>query len=311
MEEFNGYSVPSRILDELRRTNKERSLKVIVARIRRVFRILNEGDGRDGDAYDPDLLDDADFVTETLVNEVESINSLEALYRVVMMIVRMEFTDGSEFDKVLIEEFADHYKEIREKHRIIVDFARLNKKETDNWMKFDDVLKLRERYISGDKKDTISTNRGAFNYFLLALYTEIPPLRGSEYINMKFGDKDDEVDDETNIFDIENRTLVIRNHKTVKTHGIKVIRYKSDILHEAVLNWRSVNDSDRVVPLSSATLKSRFYRIFKPKMISTNMLRKIYTEHTKSFPIDEQRKIAKIMGHTMRTHKARYEKYFR
>jgi hypothetical protein len=100
-------------------------------------------------------------------------------------------------------------------------------KELDNFISWESVMKIRKAY---DRlcRDDFSSPLMAYNCLLrrlcLWLYTEIPPLRGSEYANTQIlGDGETLPNDNTQLNYISGDKLYIYDHKTFHAYGPKII----------------------------------------------------------------------------------------
>ena len=315
-----SFELPPTLVVKLRENNNERSMKTVVNRIKRLFKVLGSS------TYDPSLLTDPVSVGELLRDKIALSSSLEAVVRALKLVVNHEFADN----KKLLKTYKRMHIKVLDEYSDKTDYAPASEADEAKYLPWAQILEIRERWKVYAHDPSAKPKEAFFNrlkYFLCTLYTEIPPLRGQEYCDMFFTKElagmSDELAQElaeskaTNYWDLESQRLVIGQHKTVGSHGGKVIKWRSAELTKALSLWREVNHTDRVVvgykndkKMQVAGLAGHLRSIFAPKDISTSTLRKIYISEvasTKSMAI--QRDIARKMGHKLTTAKARYARY--
>jgi hypothetical protein len=204
---------------------------------------------------------------------------------------------------------------------------KMNSKEEQNWMDFNEVVSLRDNLLKRLKREGISlttkdiskTNFDLLQqYLVLSLYTMLPPRR-NEYATMKIINKKQytELDKE----DLKKNNYLVNLSKVNKlfSYGGDAVKSKIEGVHttvnvpkdlNSVLNlWLHFNESENLLVtqqgglgLTKNQLTLLLNRIFKPKMVSTSMLRKIYL--TNMFGDEGQRnskkeKIAEQMNNSV------------
>ena len=206
---------------------------------------------------------------------------------------------------------------------------KMNKKEEKNWMDFEEVVSLRNKIFKrlkqeGVKLSSKDISKSNFDllqqYVVLSLYSLIPPRR-NEYATMKIINKKDylELDKE----DLKKNNYLVNLSKINKmfSYGSDKVKSKIEGGHNTitvpkelntVLNlWMHFNKSDDLLVtqqggmgMTKNQLTLLLNKIFKPKMISTSMLRKIYLTHTFGDEADrnaKKEKIAEDMNHSKKT----------
>ena len=177
----------------------------------------------------------------------------------------------------------------------------MNSKEQKNWLNFDEVISLRDNILKKLKKEKISMSstdisKSNFDllqqYLVLSLYTMQAPRR-NEYATMKIINKKEYLDLDKE--DLKKNNYLVTTSKTNKlfSYGSDKVKRKieggSNTINiskelNSVLNlWLHFNKSDNLlvtqqggIGMTKNQLTLLLNRIFKPKMISTSMLRKIY-----------------------------------
>jgi integrase len=204
---------------------------------------------------------------------------------------------------------------------------KMNSKEEKNWMNFDEVISLRDNLSKKLKKEGIkmtSTDISKSNfdllqqYLVLSLYTMQAPRR-NEYATMKIINKKEYLDLDKE--DLKKNNYLVNLSKTNKLFSYGSDKVKSKIeggsntvnitkeLNTVLNLWLHFNKSDNLLVtqqggmgMTKNQLTLLLNRIFKPKMISTSMLRKIYL--TNMFGDEAERnskkqKIAEEMNHSI------------
>jgi hypothetical protein len=178
---------------------------------------------------------------------------------------------------------------------------KMNSKEEENWMDFNEVVSLRDNLLKRLKREGISLttkdiSKSNFDllqqYLVLSLYTMLPPRR-NEYATMKVINKKQYT--ELDNTELKNNNYLVNLSKVNKlfSYGSESVKSKIEGVHttvnvpkdlNTVLNlWLHFNQSENLLVtqqgglgLTKNQLTLLLNRIFKPKMVSTSMLRKIY-----------------------------------
>lgn len=204
---------------------------------------------------------------------------------------------------------------------------KMNSKEQKNWLNFDEVISLRDNILKKLKKEgikmtTTDISKSNFDllqqYLVLSLYTMQAPRR-NEYATMKIINKKEYLDLDKE--DLKKNNYLVNLSKTNKLFSYGSDKVKSKIeggsntinlpkdLNSVLNLWLHFNNSDNLlvtqqggIGMTKNQLTLLLNRIFKPKMVSTSMLRKIYL--TNMFGDESERnskkqKIAEEMNHSM------------
>ena len=200
--------------------------------------------------------------------------------------------------------------------------------EKKHKLEWNEIIAKREEYRKRFIKPKTRTMDVAKAYRILTLMTEVAPLKGSEYIDMRIKKltKREEQDigrichtSGMNVLCIRTSTMYVCDHGTVERYGIKIIPFGPKVLKAVrqtmrVLNPGSItkiNSSDMnlvlpvnlklTTPMTSSVFTNFMYRVFDPFRISTNAIRKAYTvQFLHKNPSHEDRLfVAAVMGNSL------------
>ena len=145
---------------------------------------------------------------------------------------------------------------------------------------------------------------------LLALYVLIPPRRTLDYFEMYVDDADD--NRQKNYYDRETNELVFNNYKTAKYGGqdrLKVPDGLKSVL-ERHIEFYDIKKGEKLLrmnmgkPPTSRTWIGNNLNVLFGKKISVSMLRNIYLTGKYGDRLDEMKKDAEMMAHTLRGQKS-------
>lgn len=184
-------------------------------------------------------------------------------------------------------------------------------KQEENWMSWDDVIKLykelEEEATPLFKKDKLNAQhmKTLQNYVILSMYVLIPPRRIADYTNFKTKDINKKED---NYYDNETHELIFNCYKTALHYGMQKVecpKSLQDVFHK----WFPISQkySDYLLfnsygsHLAQPQLTKLINNIFGKK-ISASMLRHIYVSDVvlKNIPkMDDLKQVASDMGHSI------------
>jgi len=194
-----------------------------------------------------------------------------------------------------------------------------SEKDEKNWItkaEIDERLKELEKQIS--TMDMNNLNRFDKDiiqqHLVVSLYIgeHIPPMR-NDYAGMRISNEDLETD---NYINMETKQIILNQYKTDKTYGRKTINIPPYI-HGLMKRWLKYNESGYLLvniqafdAMTKNGLTKYIYKIFKPRNVSTTILRKVYL--STKYPVIYDRKDMKddayIMGHSIDTQQGVYTK---
>lgn len=185
-----------------------------------------------------------------------------------------------------------------------------------NWQEWNDIenkyneLKNKVDEFKDEENITKSQYNTLLKFIVLSLYTLQPPRR-NEYLNMKIVKKyDKDLPSNTNYLSYDDSEFVFNKYKTAKTEGqvkipiskelmdnikifIKLRKLKSDSEEPLIANY------DGEAFTAKNTITMILNSIFKPKKISSSLIRHIYLSHKYGHKTEEQKRDAKEMGHSV------------
>ncbi len=139
-----------------------------------------------------------------------------------------------------------------------------------------------------------------------AFYTMLPPLRQQDLIGLKvFETLAAAKQYKGNVLVLKPARLLIREHKTERSHGEKSIPIPAKLSKE-VRRYMKAEDTDVLFPLSTSGFTRRMQRLFG---CSTSTFRKAYvTKVAPTLTASERARVAEIMGHRISTSMVSYNK---
>lgn len=149
-----------------------------------------------------------------------------------------------------------------------------------------------------------SSRKAYLMWWVSYIQTSIPVLRSKELYSTRIG-----VQETGNYYDPENNKLVIRNHKTQRSYKTKEIQCPPEWV-EGVAGLESMWLVPQVRNKDKHMSTGAFTRFLQRALgVACVNLRKIYTaEVLGEMPLVERQKVAKIMGHSLRTNCGIYGK---
>jgi len=283
----------------------ENSLNVYLSNIRKVFK---EAFKNDSDMKHLNQFAKVKKYLDTLTPATRK-NVMTAL----MVLLKASDTKKGTLNKYqkyfegLITDFENNY-----------DNQTKSEKENKNWITQEQLdKKIEELESKIDKFDmtklTKSQEDTIQQHLILLLYTEIPPIR-NDYAQMKvYYNK--EVKGE-NYIHLKKKLIFLSKYKTSKTYGEKQIEIPAKVV-KIVRRWVDITGNEYLLinirdrnPMTNNGLTKYLNKIFKPKKVSTTLLRKLYL--SEKYPVIHNRKDMKkdayIMGHSLETQQGIYRK---
>jgi hypothetical protein len=204
------------------------------------------------------------------------------------------------------------------------------KKQSDNWIDWNIIINMKDRLLEecdlfnvDAKKISPEHYNKILNCVIMSVYTEIPPRRNSDFLNMYVvnGYKDT-MDTNKNYYDVINNKFIFNNYKTQKKYGqqiidisnidkLKIILYrymrvhplnpaknKKDFITDMPKNteFKFLVNSDGSMLDSVNSITRVLNKIFN-KRLGTSMMRHIYL--SSKYDVDEMKQDAEMMGHSL------------
>jgi hypothetical protein len=208
-----------------------------------------------------------------------------------------------------------------------VDINEKTEKQAENWITWEEVQGvkaiLRDLALKLSTTKLLTANQFdvLLAYVVLCLYTEIPPRRNQDYMDM-YVVNDLKSDESKNYLDLSNKKFIFNHYKTAKKYGQQIINIESPVLMEAIalyLRHHPLNPAPTLKKIpknlefkflvysdgSGLTAVNSITRIlnkcFGGKHIGSSMLRHIYL--SSKYDIEEMKKDAEALGHSLEQQK--------
>jgi len=212
------------------------------------------------------------------------------------------------------ERMSDASKEARS-----ADTTEKTKTQKMNWVEWDDIIKKRAEMeknlpTSKTKLLTVESYNNLLSYVILSLYTMIPPRRNLDYQNLFVVKKwDDKMDKSKNYYDLATDKLIFNKYKTSKAHGQQEIDISNneELLKALTIFIHFHPDKKKPeyrllvsingAPLTSINSITRILNKVFEKNVGSTMIRHVYLSDKYKLDMDEMKKDADAMGHTLST----------
>ncbi len=189
-----------------------------------------------------------------------------------------------------------------------------------NWLEKDDMMKLiegvEEKGIKASRKRKNITTKDyddIVNYFIVSLYTKLPPRRNKDYSIMKINS------DEGNTYMTDTNEFIFRDYKTSNTYGEQKISLNNypemNKVMKVYMNKRVENDDGFLITRHNGSnfrqindMTRRLNKIFGGKKISSTALRNMYVKDKYKDVNKQMKEDAEIMGHSIGQQQTSYMK---
>lgn len=196
-----------------------------------------------------------------------------------------------------------------------------SKKQEENWIEWDKILEKRAELEEEVKKLKNHLNEREYKilqmWFVLSLYTYLPPRRNLEYANMNVVKKwNSKLPTDKNYYDHTAKEFIFNVYKTKKVYGIDRISIADNtalvnvmndyIFFHPVLKGKIKIDTNE--PLLTGFTGKAFSapnsitRILNGALegrVGSSMLRHIFLSHKYGDLLEEQKDVAVAMGHSV------------
>jgi integrase len=195
-------------------------------------------------------------------------------------------------------------------------------KQDANWVEWEEVQKIKSALatevskVATGKHITPSGYDTLLRFVVLSLYTDIAPRRNQDYMDMYVVKKwDKELPKDKNYLDLASGRFIFNKYKTAKTYGEQIeeipntedkplLRAIQLLLKYHPLNKPKVKEYKFLVahdgsPLNSVNAITRMLNKVFGKKVGSSMLRHIYLTGKYGNQLDEMKKDAEAMGHSV------------
>jgi hypothetical protein len=239
--------------------------------------------------------------------------------------------ESSKIKKVVKDKYRDYQKKLAVFNDGVYRENEKSSKEEINWITREEIQEVIDTTLLRARDPKQGSNRQQVDYFqqylVLNLYFQLPPIR-NDYANVKIIDREVKdtplcgIDTEFNYVNFFDNTLYLCVYKTAKFYGTQKIPIP-DSLMSIIKEYQSLKkeklnytgpfmliNTTNLTKMNGNTLTKYLNKIFKPKKVSTTILRKVYL--SEKYPIShslrEMELDAKCMGHDILTARKIYTK---
>ena len=199
-------------------------------------------------------------------------------------------------------------------------------KQKENWISWEEIEKRKGELLEAvkvfsSKKSIDSTQYDTLlQYFILALYTDVPPRRNQDYLDMYIVKKwNDSMPKDKNYLDIAGKQLVYEKYKTAKKYSTQKQDIPDSLMEALQLFfkfhplWKGVakRKTDPVkllvgadgTPLIAVNAITRILNKIFSKKVGSSMLRHIFLTDKYKDTMEEMKKDSEAMGHSTQVQK--------
>ena len=200
-------------------------------------------------------------------------------------------------------------------------------KQTDNWISWDEIKEIKSNlhekveHLLKRKQTTNTERKDIADYFILSLYTDLPPRRNQDYqlcYIVKSYHKD--LPSDKNYLAIDDDNFIFNAYKTSKKYGQQQVSFKdNDSFKEALkiclkhhplkparygkTTMYPLLTKPDGSPLTSSNAITRILNGIFKKKVGSSMLRHIYLTNKYGDKLDEMKEDSKAMGHSIQQQK--------
>ena len=238
------------------------------------------------------------YITEQ-EKAMNHMQSIKFNIRKTILSALVSFTTGAVQTKYRNQMMEDSQKYTALQHQHIK-----TEEQKENWMSWKEIeehlakLKNQYYYVFKEEKPTREEIMNLQSYIILACYVLMPPRRAMDYCKMKVRNYDKTKD---NFY--EGGKFVFSQYKTVKFMGLQIQKVPR-ALDLLLKKWIAFHDMDYLFAnsddkeIAGSGMTKILNNIFKPKLISVNMLRHIYITEKSAPLIDKLKETADAMAHS-------------
>lgn len=231
-------------------------------------------------------------------------------------------------DKATYKKVYNHYTEKLDgkvKEMETIDKNKKNDKQEKNWISWEDVLNIKndlEEKLNDLKKNiTAKQYENILKYFVLSLYTDIPPRRNKDYQDMVIVKKcNDSLSKDKNYFCLDDKKLIFNVYKTSKSNGTQeedisenepLLKAFNLYFKYHPLNKGRFGKNKQIPllvkqsgePLNNINSMTRLLNKIFGKKVGASMLRHIYLSNKYGDVLEDMKEDAEDMGHSLSTQK--------
>lgn len=244
-------------------------------------------------------------------------NTKRAMYASIVSVLSL-MKDKSGFKKPFLF-YSDKIKRKEEPETTI----KTERQQKQNWLSWAEIQKVKEGLAVSPTTKTIDGTQyeKLLHYLVLALYTDLPPRRNLDYLEMYIVKKyTDSLPKDKNYLDLSTKHFFFCKYKTAKKYGTQSIAIPEQLwtVIQSYLKyhhvWKVVKNRKEPVKLlvnydgsainSINSITRILHKIFgKTNRISSSALRHIYITDKYGDDLKEREEDALKMGHDLSTQK--------
>jgi len=273
-------------IQKLKPKLKINSIQTYITNLYKICRELGNKSKKDCDLGDLSFLNNFDAVMKTIKDE--TLNTRKN--RLIAIVVSLKAIDA---DKELIEKYSEEMTKLAEESEERVKRQKLSDKQRQNWVSYEQLIKLTEKLFDEIKKEEIlkkeKLTRGEYtllqDYILLRLYLTF--TWRNDFADMKII-KSERQDDNKNNFLLLKKGVpdkfILNQYKTDSKYGKKSVKIPQS-LAKVIKKFLKFNKSgyfltlqDGIRPINSNGITKALNRLFEKhlgKTIGSSLLRHI------------------------------------
>lgn len=277
-------------IQEFKPNIKMNSIITYINNLKKICRELSGKDKKDCYLGDLKWLNNFDKVMKTI--DDEALNTRKN--RLIAIVVALKSIEG---DKDLIEKYTKEMTDLAEKSDARDKEQKLTNKQRENWVDYEDLIKLTETLFDRIKEKGLLKNeklsRKEYTLFqdYIMLRTYLTFTWRNDFSEMKVISSEKDDDDKDNFLLLKNGTpdkFILNQYKTDKKYGKKSVDIPEK-LSKVIKKFLRFNKSgyfltlqDGIRAMTSNGITKAFNRLFQNelgKTISTSLLRHIVISH--------------------------------
>lgn len=230
------------------------------------------------------------------------------------------FKDTATYKK-LYEKYLNILNERKEKDDEKPKYTK-NDKQNENWIEWEEVENIKSDYLGkikefeNNKQLTKKQFETLLQYFVMCLYTSIPPRRNKDYQECYIVKCEDEkLSNDKNYYCLDTNRFIFNVYKTNKTYGQQTIKINdNDEMMNAMRLWLKYHPlmkgrygknkqipllvNENGIPFTSINSITRILNKAFKKNIGASMLRHIYLSSKYGDVMEDMEQDAEDMGHS-------------
>jgi len=277
-------------IQKLKPKLKINSIQTYITNLYKICRELKGKSKKDCDLDDLSFLDNFDDVMKTIKDE--TLNTRKN--RLIAIVVSLKAIEG---DKQLIEKYSEEMTKLAEQSEERLKNQKLTDKQRENWVSYEQLIKLTEKLFDEIKKDEIlkkeKLTRVEYttlqDYILLRTYLVFSWR--NDFAEMKILKSEKEDDNKNNFLLLKKGIpdkFILNQYKTDSKYGKKSVKIPSS-LAKVIKKFLKFNKSgyfltlqDGIRPINSNGITKALNRLFEKhlgKTIGSSLLRHIVISH--------------------------------